>query len=86
VETANVKMSMNPFCEIAVEVCEIYDSIAAQEDAVPFTLSSINAFSQTMITSFGQEAVRLKEKKLAEEVLAISLGPKACQVGAAHIH
>ncbi|BDA46344.1 Electron transfer flavoprotein subunit beta [Coccomyxa sp. Obi] len=44
VETTNVKMSMNPFCEIAVE-----------------------------------EALRLKEKKLAEEVVAVSLGPKACQ-------
>ncbi|EIE23998.1 electron transfer flavo protein beta-subunit [Coccomyxa subellipsoidea C-169] len=44
VETANVKMSMNPFCEIAVE-----------------------------------EALRLKGKKLAEEVVAVSLGPKACQ-------
>lgn len=44
VETTNVKMSMNPFCEIAVE-----------------------------------EALRLREKKLAEEVVAISLGPKACQ-------
>ncbi|CAL5227785.1 g10807 [Coccomyxa viridis] len=44
VEMTNVKMSMNPFCEIAVE-----------------------------------EALRLREKKLAEEVLAVSLGPKACQ-------
>jgi electron transfer flavoprotein beta subunit len=41
VELNNVKMSMNPFCEIAVE-----------------------------------EAVRLKEKKLAKEVIAISIGPK----------
>ncbi|KAK9906710.1 hypothetical protein WJX75_006562 [Coccomyxa subellipsoidea] len=44
VETSNVKMSMNPFCEIAVE-----------------------------------EALRLKGNKLAEEVVAVSLGPKACQ-------
>lgn len=41
VELANVKMSMNPFCEIAVE-----------------------------------EAVRLKEKKVATELIAISIGPK----------
>lgn len=39
----NVKMSLNPFCEIAVE-----------------------------------EAVRLKEAKAAEEVVALSIGPKQC--------
>ncbi len=40
----NVKMSINPFCEIAVE-----------------------------------EAVRLKEAGTVEEVIAVSMGPKACQ-------
>mmetsp|Transcript_17840 Transcript_17840/g.26415 ORF Transcript_17840/g.26415 Transcript_17840/m.26415 type:complete len:258 (-) Transcript_17840:142-915(-) len=40
----NVKQSMNPFCEIAVE-----------------------------------EGVRLKEKKVASEVVAVSIGPKQCQ-------
>jgi len=44
VEMNNVKMSMNPFCEIAVE-----------------------------------EAVRLKEKKVATEVVAVSIGPKQSQ-------
>jgi len=44
VDTANVKMSMNPFDEIAVE-----------------------------------EAVRLKEKGVATEVIAVSCGPAACQ-------
>eukprot|EP00455_Lapot_gusevi_P004601 TRINITY_DN1189_c0_g1_i1.p1 TRINITY_DN1189_c0_g1~~TRINITY_DN1189_c0_g1_i1.p1 ORF type:complete len:256 (+),score=94.35 TRINITY_DN1189_c0_g1_i1:91-858(+) len=44
VETANVKMSMNPFCEIAVE-----------------------------------EAVRLKEKGIASEIVAVSVGPKQSQ-------
>ena len=44
VETANVKMSMNPFDEIAVE-----------------------------------EAIRLKEAGLASEIVAVSLGPQACQ-------
>ncbi|GAX11641.1 electron transfer flavoprotein beta subunit [Fistulifera solaris] len=43
VELANVKQSMNPFCEIAVE-----------------------------------EAVRLKESKIAKEVVALSIGPKQC--------
>ncbi|MGK0500935.1 MAG: electron transfer flavoprotein beta subunit [Oceanicoccus sp.] len=40
----NVKMSINPFCEIAVE-----------------------------------EAIRLKEAGTATEVVAVSMGPKACQ-------
>lgn len=44
IETANVKMSMNPFCEIAVE-----------------------------------EAVRLKEKGIATEVVVVSIGPAQCQ-------
>lgn len=44
VETANVKMSMNPFDEIAME-----------------------------------EAVRLKEKKIATEIIAVSIGIEACQ-------
>src|SRR5512135_514705 len=44
VETANVKMSMNPFDEIAVE-----------------------------------EAVRLKEKGIATEVVAVSCGAASCQ-------
>lgn len=41
VDLANTKMSMNPFCEIAVE-----------------------------------EAIRLREAKLASEVVAVTIGPK----------
>jgi len=44
IDTANVKMSMNPFDEIAVE-----------------------------------EAVRLKEKGVATEIVAVSCGPTSCQ-------
>lgn len=44
VDLNNVKMAMNPFCEIAVE-----------------------------------EAVRLKEKGVATEIIAVSMGPKECQ-------
>jgi electron transfer flavoprotein beta subunit len=44
VDLTNVKMAMNPFCEIAVE-----------------------------------EAIRLKEKGIAEEVVVVSVGDKACQ-------
>src|SRR5690625_1403383 len=44
VDLNNVKMAINPFCEIAVE-----------------------------------EAVRLKEKGVASEVVAVSMGTKACQ-------
>lgn len=44
VDLANTKMSINPFCEIAVE-----------------------------------EAVRLKEKGIASEVVVVSIGDKSCQ-------
>ena len=44
VDLTNAKMSMNPFCEIAVE-----------------------------------EAVRLKEKGIATEIVVVSIGDKACQ-------
>jgi len=44
VDLNNVKMSLNPFCEIAIE-----------------------------------EAVRLKEKKVATELIAVSIGPKTAQ-------
>ncbi|MFD1692867.1 electron transfer flavoprotein subunit beta/FixA family protein [Azotobacter chroococcum] len=44
VDLANVKMAMNPFCEIAVEA-----------------------------------AVRLKEAGIATEIVAVSVGPSACQ-------
>lgn len=44
VDLANVKMALNPFCEIAVE-----------------------------------EAVRLKESGKADEIVAVSVGSKACQ-------
>ncbi|MFE8071713.1 electron transfer flavoprotein subunit beta/FixA family protein [Marinobacteraceae bacterium S3BR75-40.1] len=44
VDLANVKMAMNPFCEIAVE-----------------------------------EAVRLKEKGIATEIVVVSIGPKQAQ-------
>ena len=44
IDLANVKMSMNPFCEIAVE-----------------------------------EAVRLKEAGVADEVIVVSVGESACQ-------
>jgi len=44
VDTDNLKMAMNPFCEIALE-----------------------------------EAVRLKEAGIAQEVIAVSIGPNNCQ-------
>ncbi|TDV97168.1 electron transfer flavoprotein beta subunit [Halomonas alkaliantarctica] len=44
VDLTNIKMAMNPFCEIAVE-----------------------------------EAVRMKEKGIATEVVAVTIGPKAAQ-------
>lgn len=44
IDLANVKMAVNPFCEIAIE-----------------------------------EALRLREKGVVEEVIAVSVGPEVCQ-------
>ena len=63
VDINNVKMSLNPFCEIAL----------GRESFVIF-LHNLSDFS-----SLKEEAVRLKEKKLASEVIAVSIGPKAAQ-------
>jgi electron transfer flavoprotein beta subunit len=38
---------------------------------------SMNPFDEIAI----EEAVRLKEKKIASEVIAVSCGPQQCQVG-----
>ena len=71
----NVKMSMNPFCEIAVEVGP--EAAYLQNSCLVPQIASVKTFSTTRCT---QEALRLREKKLAEEVLAVSMGTKACQV------
>ena len=44
VDLSNVKMALNPFCEIAIE-----------------------------------EAIRLKEKGIADDIVVVSIGPKAAQ-------
>ena len=69
----NVKMSMNPFCEIAVEVGR-----CAKPTESILQLVDRQCSEEQMVAL--QEALRLREKKVAEEVLAVSLGPKACQV------
>jgi electron transfer flavoprotein beta subunit len=33
----------------------------------------------TVTTNSAEEAIRLKEKKVATEIIALSIGPKACQ-------
>ena len=63
VDINNVKMSLNPFCEIALG-----------REAFVIFLHNLSDFS-----SLKEEAVRLKEKKLASEVIAVSIGPKAAQ-------
>lgn len=102
-DLTNVKMSMNPFCEIAVEVRarrEGYPQagVKCQHPRLRLACSALG-WPRDMPTALrppahctpacplraalhaaAQEAIRLKEKKLAEEVVAISIGPKQCQV------
>ena len=90
VELANTKMSMNPFCEIAVEEArrrrrkprpKETRAVAAaprrarhvhparrEETERPAKTSTVRA-----------QAIRLKEKGAAEEVVAVSIGPKQAQ-------
>lgn len=63
----NIKMSMNPFCEIAVEV--------SAKGALLVAVSNV--------VGPDQEALRLKEAKVASEVLVVSVGPKLAQVSIA---
>lgn len=78
VETTNVKMSMNPFCEIAVEVTSLFNTNGCRHLSRVVWVFKHSIDCETAIDM--QEALRLKEKKLAEEVVTVSLGPKACQV------
>lgn len=69
VDLSNVKMSMNPFCEISVEVSPGAVLLPRHESPAKPTLPWPGL----------QEALRLKESKVAEEVVAVSIGPKQCQ-------
>lgn len=71
-ELTNVKMSMNPFCEIAVEVFDML--------LMPSTRAVYSAAPQLINTVDQQEALRLKEQKVAKEVVVVSVGPKSSQV------
>ena len=42
--------------------------------------SGLKRAQHTLSVHHVQEAIRLKEKKLADEVIAVSLGGKQCQV------
>lgn len=74
VELANVRMSMNPFCEIAVEV--VVSSLLLG----PQKLTSCGYSSMQTSLHDKQEALRLKEQKIAKEVVVVSVGPKSSQV------
>ncbi len=71
-------MSMNPFCEIAVEVTLPPHLFRCHLKERQNHLKGLKRLERAYCIR--QEALRLKGKKLAEEVVAVSLGPKACQV------
>ena len=67
-------MSMNPFCEIAVEV---YTSRVL----LPLVVNLVSGQLKSYVLCYTlQEALRLREKKVAKEVIAVSIGPKSSQV------
>lgn len=65
-------MSMNPFCEIAIEVC-VQTILRLERNSNKIDPILI------VIARRPQEALRVKEKKQAEEVVAVSIGPKQSQ-------
>lgn len=80
VDLSSVKMSMNPFCEIAVEVSIVSNDFIFLKRAFFFHLCLLFPFSTPfLLISRSQEALRIKEKKEADEVVAVSIGPKQSQ-------
>jgi electron transfer flavoprotein beta subunit len=74
VDLSNVKMSMNPFCEIAVEV-RVDSRVRVNQRCDGNRLIG----GRLRPARCPQEALRIKEESLAQEVVAVSIGPKQCQ-------
>ena len=75
VDLNNVKMSMNPFCEIAIGT-NIAPQLMNMHKALTLFLLYSTQLSMSIIT---EEAVRLKEKKIVTEIIAVSIGAKGSQ-------
>ncbi len=84
-----VKMSMNPFDEVRAPPLDGFTVLAyylhdAAHKCLIYTAPNQQQISSAVSTVWLQiaveEAVRLKERKHASEVVAVSLGPKASQV------
>lgn len=85
-------MSVNPFCEIALEASNTPWMCNTLLAATCFLLLLVPPSCQWQlarsvllaplvdVSKAAQEAVRLKEKKIADEVVAVSIGSRACQV------
>ena len=74
VETANVKHSINPFCEIAVEEAVRYSTSAVgRDDGAPIWCSLHDVRPSALLIL----QVRMKEKKIATEIIAVTCGPAA---------
>jgi hypothetical protein len=92
VDLTNVKMGMNPFCEIAVEVRGWLYKVLLQQrlPCAGCRWQWLNRLESCKCTTsmavILQEALRLRESKAVEEVVAVSLGPQQVQVRAMAWH
>ena len=86
VDLTGARMSMNPFCEIALEVggrgVDEGRARWRRWETRIHLLSNFSFFFFPLSNNHIQEAIRLKEAGHAEEVVAVSVGPKECQVRA----
>ena len=78
VDIGQVKMSMNPFCEIATEEGQHrHTSVKGGEsEEEGRTLHSLVPTPLTGVVRWPLSAVKMKEAGVAEEVIAVSIGPK----------
>ncbi len=89
VETSNVKMSMNPFDEIAVEEAIRLKEAGTAEEIIAVSMG-VQQCQETIRTALAmgadrgilvktEEALRMREAGTASEIIAISIGVQQCQ-------
>ena len=76
----NIKKSAKHFSPLMMNCVNFTDKIRVKPDKSGVVTEgvkhSMNPFDEIAV----EEAVRMKEKKLASEIIAVSCGPQQCQV------